>query len=342
MKTMSKDTVSINPKLIVNPPKPTDSTSISFSGNTTINADVTINGKQYKVSMRLEKITPDMANKYLADLHYRQRKLRPTRVRQLGIELAELRAHLTGDALIFVNGKLIQGQHRCNAIIVANVPMIMWVMESNDEHLYEVLDKGLARTFPDLIDKDSECPRDISSQINFVGLYDQTVNGKGKMTLIGGDVLHCPGRKVGYYNEHQKNLIESILIAKEDKNVHFSNGCGGAFLHLAWRNSPDKEVATEFIKQIISGTNIKDNTPFHTFYKWLENYTRADCRPKQEMILGQMIKAFNAQQTNTTYTPPKRLYKKKISAEDKKFPLFYWQKVNDMDPKYTNYFPVTV
>ena len=345
LKTMSTQTIATPVSSVPITTTSTPRSILTIHGNSEIKATLNMqDGKTYRVALKLMMLTPKVAKDFLDNIHPRQRKLRPSRTRMWTDEFARHHIHLTGDAIIIENGKMINGQHRCHSSINSNEDIPVMVLETDDVELYGVIDKGLGRTFADEIGKETKYPRETGSTISYVMRYDQGIHGKRGTTLWGGDVLHNPARRKDYFLEHRTTLEEAIILAQEDDNKHFAPAIGAAFLELAWRKKTDKRKAARFIHQIIDGVGLKRGYAVYLLRTWLEDVKlgkigKRDSRP--EMIFGQLVEAYNCFCTNKNYKLPRPTRKgTKVTKEVRKFPRIYWEKPPvAVDPKATNYFP---
>ena len=102
--------------------------------------------------MKLINVTPDLARYYLSHnsvnrclsndrvLRYaadiKAGKWKPNELEPIGFDF---------------NGNLIQGQHRLNAVLVANVPQDFYIVENQDPCIMAVLDTGKSRTAGDVL-----------------------------------------------------------------------------------------------------------------------------------------------------------------------------------------------
>ena len=306
-----------------------DGFSIEFIGPSQLEANVEVNGEITHNTWTLEMVTPAKAQDFLYKLdHDKQRKVRRGKVRSLKMSFDKDRIALTGDSIIFENGKMIQGQHRCNAIVESGKTVPCLIMRTNNNKLYDLIDDVLPRGFPDRVSKAEEYSQAIGAAINFVRRYDQGAEGKRGLTFWGGDVLHCKSDQKAYWMEHIESLREAVRVAIKCKRILFPPSVGTAFLELAWRKKSDKKSAEAYIDKLITGIDMKGGTPVHTLRSWLER-ENADsskrCRP--EMIFAQIVLAWNYQQTDTKYVAPRKpKMGVRLSREDRRFPRFYWEK----------------
>ncbi len=103
---------------------------------------------------QVEKITPAIAKAWVTDpaVNTGNRTLRPDHVKFLAKEITEDRWEVTHNGVAFSkSGRLLDGQHRLHAIILANKAVDMFVARGLDENAFKVMDCGLKRANHDRI-----------------------------------------------------------------------------------------------------------------------------------------------------------------------------------------------
>lgn len=100
---------------------------------------------------RFVTVTPKMAHEYLSK-NRKNRNLRPSKVDRLARDILAGNYLLTGEAIKFdVDGNLIDGQHRCAAILKADKSVQVLVVTGLPSDAQKVLDTGAARTPSDAL-----------------------------------------------------------------------------------------------------------------------------------------------------------------------------------------------
>lgn len=102
-------------------------------------------------TVQLLKITPELASEWLAQKFDGQRNVRQPHVARIASDMEAGRFHVSPDAILRVNGKLANGQHRLTALIQTGKPQTFLVMECDNEELYKVIDSGVRRTASDAL-----------------------------------------------------------------------------------------------------------------------------------------------------------------------------------------------
>ena len=104
---------------------------------------------------RVVEITPDLAKKWLA-ANKDNRHARPSHINKLAMEIKNGIWKLTHQGIAFSSdGRLIDGQHRLEAIVTANKPVFMAVFIDLDDNMFGALDRGIRRTLTDETREDS-------------------------------------------------------------------------------------------------------------------------------------------------------------------------------------------
>lgn len=97
-----------------------------------------------------ENITPEVAKSYLQHNH-KNRPLNQARINYYADQMGKGAWKLNGEAICFdVSGNLVNGQHRLEAIVKANVPVEMLVCRNVDEGSFRTYDSGANRSAGDV------------------------------------------------------------------------------------------------------------------------------------------------------------------------------------------------
>lgn len=98
------------------------------------------------VSMAVEEVHPRQAGAWL-EARRANRRISPANVSFLAWQIVDGKWGLNGQALIFdTEGRLIDGQHRCAAVVEADKPIRTIVIRGIDPEQFATIDTGAART----------------------------------------------------------------------------------------------------------------------------------------------------------------------------------------------------
>lgn len=107
--------------------------------------------------MKKEKIllTPKLAEKYLANNYHKNRKIRASVVNGYAVDIKEGRwnediSEIDNAMAFSEEGMLINGQHRCMAVITANKPIHIWAYFDVPIEMYDFFDGGAVRSTADI------------------------------------------------------------------------------------------------------------------------------------------------------------------------------------------------
>jgi hypothetical protein len=101
------------------------------------------------VTYASEHITPDTAKKYLAQNQH-NRLVKSRHVDTLAREMTEKRWRMNGQPIVFADsGRLLDGQHRLNAVIQSGETIETIVLRGVSEEAYGTIDQGVKRSAAD-------------------------------------------------------------------------------------------------------------------------------------------------------------------------------------------------
>lgn len=121
----------------------------------------------------IETITPAKAAKFLQSNHS-NRAIRSTNVKAFAQAIKDGRWLKTHQGIAFdVNGRLIDGQHRLSAIVMANIPVEMLVSRDVVEDAFKVTDSGAKRNIGDWTGFDRRTAEVCKFIGTFIGISDE-------------------------------------------------------------------------------------------------------------------------------------------------------------------------
>jgi hypothetical protein len=102
----------------------------------------------------LVRVTPELAQQWL-EANQDNRPIRATHMRTLAREMTEQRWRVTHQGIAFSDhGRLIDGQHRLQAIVASDVPAMLMVFVDMPDGMFGALDRGARRKHADDIGED--------------------------------------------------------------------------------------------------------------------------------------------------------------------------------------------
>jgi hypothetical protein len=108
-------------------------------------------GRDFTPTPKLVRITPKLAEQLLNSNHL-NRPLRSGRVEQYAEDMRKGRWKMNGETMKFtIDGDILDGQHRLFAIIEADTPIDMLVVEGLDPDVMPTIDTGAPRTLGDVL-----------------------------------------------------------------------------------------------------------------------------------------------------------------------------------------------
>lgn len=101
-------------------------------------------------------LTPSLAKELLSHNYVGNRRTRPSIIAKYAIEIKEGRwnsevSNIQDPLMISKDGELLNGQHRCHAVIEADTPIYIYVEKDVDVNIFKYLDDGEKRAAADYI-----------------------------------------------------------------------------------------------------------------------------------------------------------------------------------------------
>jgi hypothetical protein len=205
----------------------------------------------------IETITPETARQYL-ELNNRNRPVTLTRVAAYAQMMRRNQWILSGEPLIFNQGRLLNGQHRLLACISADQPFETFVVRDVPEIAFTVLDSGMTRSVANVLAVDGiKQANQIGSTTTMVFSY---VDGKAVGTKY-------PRNRQDILEHVQKNLVtyeNAMRVLNRAKKCGFVGSPFGALAVFV----QDHQRFDEFVEGVFSGANLDQGDPRLTLRTW--------------------------------------------------------------------------
>lgn len=189
-------------------------------------------------------LTPELAQHFLNNRYKKQRKIQIAKSEQMARDIKSGRwvnsFHSIEPIILTSKGELMNGQHRCLAVILAGMPIQIDVMYDVPEEMFSFIDGGTARTVKQFIDAKN------SAVVGGLSRYALAIeNGTDMVSAIGGRVaqktvngkqmsVHCSRSEVLDYYEKNREHLE--WCANEGVRLYagFGGGSKNAFADALW------------------------------------------------------------------------------------------------------------
>lgn len=236
----------------------------------------------------IERITPTVAAQMLGTMPG-NRTVRARMVARYAREMIAGKWLLNGESIkVSREGKLIDGQHRLNAVIAAKVTVEMFVVRGVDAGAFVTLDTGISRTYHDTA----------------------TIAGKDWLKSVGGIARlwlkyerGVGSVSAGVQPSHQEldQIIEAHACIPESAKViqrltvvrsKCLAGVQG-FVHAYASEKYDREMADTFMQDLNDGANLNSTSPIYCLRARLIDNRIERMRMIPEQVLALTIKAWN-------------------------------------------------
>lgn len=202
----------------------------------------------------IETITPSQAAKWLeAKVNHDNRPIRQSQVEYLSREILSGKWQTTHQGIAFAKGgRLLDGQHRLAAIVLAGKAAQIQVTTGADEDTFAVLDCGVKRTHPDRIHlvNDDKMNRLICTLCNT--FLRETVSASA----------HATSEIENAFLGHDGKMADSwVWVANEFKVKHGGIGQAGVLTSLVVYHFVNPKRAILFCEGYKSGADLPIGSP---------------------------------------------------------------------------------
>lgn len=228
-----------------------------------------------KASAVVEMIDPTIAHNLLSN-HPRNRRLSRLRVEGLTKAMEEGAWVFDGQPIrIDIHGSLVDGQHRLNALIAANMTLPFLVLRGVPTEAMATMDTGKSRSFSDILTIEDPSLVDtlnLAATTRILYLWEHGVRGR-PLSSAGSRENQSVGATANelllYFRAHSEEIIATTREAQK-----YKRGIGGANLSAlslaVWTlGGLDTEDSTFFFERLVDGVGLDAGSPILALRKRL-------------------------------------------------------------------------
>ena len=165
----------------------------------TINQEIRSTPRSSEIDQRVMTVTPSLASKWL-EMNTGNRRLRQSHVAHLANQMKQGRWMLSPEPIVFSKkGRLLDGQHRLNAVIQSGCKIEASVALVANEEVFRVLDQGINRSNSDILN----IPTQVAQPIQFLVKVGTPVK-KVTSSDVEPFLNHNIGQLSAFIHEHIK------------------------------------------------------------------------------------------------------------------------------------------
>lgn len=249
-------------------------------------------GEELSLDISVELISPLRAKEWLA-LNPLNRSLR--KVDTYGRDMTHGQWYFTGETIKFDrNGNMIDGQHRCHAIVQSDVTIPVLVVRGLDPAAQHVMDAGMKRTGSDALKLKGE-------------------KNTGLLNSVAGMIINTPNRKDPVTHSEVFDLLEAdpslrVIVSEIMPPLKLNSLMSGTVACYAyWKLMQiDPEATAEFFLALSSLVGLPAGSPILALHRRLGNTitkgsrgVRGGFNYRQE-VLACIFQAWNAWRSGKT------------------------------------------
>lgn len=201
------------------------------------------------------RLTPELAQEWLKTMPEYQRKPSTAVVAMYAVDMENGRwVEGTGDAIRFnKQGQMIDGQHRCLAVIESGCCITVTVIEGLDNEVFMVLDRGKKRTAANVINGGNANNRAAIAKV-LIALNNGTSNAQ----IIGGNASKkehpiSATEVAEFANEHEElvgKFVACFNNIKAASNGRFSTAVTACLIAAICERTGSFECAERFFSEM--------------------------------------------------------------------------------------------
>lgn len=204
------------------------------------------------LTAQLMWITTQVAKEWLDTRAKQQRPIRHYHLGAIVDDLDQGRFLLNGQPVIFDwDGYMIDGQHRCFAVISSGKPALTLVIRGVSPDAYTTLDNTTKRTGADALRiKDAKNATVLASALRIMGVY--------QLGLLGKKTLCFSPTKIEELSTQHPKMPDSVTALNGARDL--GSRATLAFCHYVF-SSVDSRDAETFFNHLLDGTNLEKGSP---------------------------------------------------------------------------------
>lgn len=236
------------------------------------------------ITAELITLTPDMAKELLLKNSYNRPLAMSTVFKYMqAIKRGEWK--LNGEPIIvFSNGNIGNGQHRCHAVIAAKTPIQTLIVRNVDNNTFSTIDTGKSRSGGDVLA--------IKGEVNCTKL-SAAATAYLKETLIGKDQYQITKTQISEcvdQHPHLRYWVKKYVASGSMKKLFPSNLCG---LMTIASEKYGFEKLDCFFNKLATGAGLEAGDPAYVLRERMLNQSGVS-KLSTNHVRAFMVKAINA------------------------------------------------
>lgn len=251
------------------------------------------------IKIEVVDITGEMVRPWLEG-KARNRNIRKNRVVEFARDMLNDNWHETGEAIKFdVNGKLVDGQHRCEALALASktkpdlVLKNVLVVRGIPAEAQMVMDTNTRRTAADQLRiAGFDNYAQLSAAAKWCLIWDRKVLYADRMLK---SVTHAEILEYVKANPELREIC-TLIMNRLNKYIDMPSGYIGAGYYICWRISPDD--ADEFFARLADGIMLGKGNPILALRERLRDLKGDHSSLPGDLYLSLLFRTWNAYREN--------------------------------------------
>lgn len=243
-------------------------------------------------------VTPTQAMHWLGECNQNNRTIRDDHVMRLAADMAEGKWRgRNGEPIKFdTNGHMFEGQHRCWACVMADVPFETLLITGCDPVDYNTSGTGRQKSYSDFI-RNEKNTHLLAAALKLVYFWS-----RGELTNVTKKSSPTNAQMDVVLKDHPRlrDSVNRISSLKEARKLLTSSFC--CLIHYAGTIEGRAATVDSFLERLGNGLGLLDTDPVYHLRRFLlgqRSPQPGKRRPGQMYILALAIKAWNASKSGS-------------------------------------------
>lgn len=269
-----------------------------------------------KLIFKRVRVNPTIANKWLTTRDLNNRFVRKNKVKNDAEDMLEGRWHDNGEVIKIavpprgkelMDGELLDGVHRCLAIVGGNIEIELWVAFNVEKAAMPTIDIGSARSFQDYLRMAGESNATAEAAITRrLYLWRRPEKPFRHTMKVPGHAYPSMPLLKETFEKNADNIRFSTKIGDDIRRKTQFMKIASAGLFFLLTAEVDLDQALEFKDRLLDGKNLKDGNPIGALRTRLLSYGANNLTDLDRLAMS--INAWNLWRTDTAAETIYRTY----------------------------------